>query len=880
MVIRIWPQNAPWALNARPGDKLQLCAGPHLIAQVIPASFGRQTCNAVSKAYPTFVALRTIAQYRLLRRLGDGGMGEVFLAEDTRLERRVALKVMSAELARDEAQRKRFRAEAKAASGLSHPNICVIHEVGETPEGRPFLAMEYVEGQSLAELLQQRRLRIPEVLKLGIQVAQALQAAHARGLVHRDIKPANIMLDASGRTKVLDFGLAKRFTEEELGTATTSVPLTRTGMLIGTPHYMSPEHALGRDLDQRSDIFSVGVVLYEAVVGQRPFLGRTVGEVLNELINHQPEPLGLDHPLYSPALDRVIFRCLEKDPAKRYPSAEALAADLLELQKQAEQAASRQTETCCPPPLASAPPAAPRINLQTTSGRSRVGLAIAASVALAALLGLALLANSRGWFGRRGGPPASATSVLPPNSVAVLPFDNFSPEGDTDYLSEGLTEEITAALSRLRGLKVAARNSAFTFKGKKDDIRKIGAALRVGAILDGSIRKVGKQIRVTAQLINVADGYNMWAETYDRTVDDIIAVQRDIARQIAARLQSGEEPANASFAQINPQAHEYYLRGRLFWNKRTETALAEAVGLFQQAIARDPNYADAHAALAATFLVQPLYSKQLRASECAPRARASAMRALELDPACAEAHAVLGTLQSDAHNLKAAEEHFRRAIALDQNNATAHQWFGRYLLLHGKRLQALAELQIAADLDPLSPAIQTSVVQWRYLGGEYDRAIVDAQKLIDAFPDFPAAHMTLIMARFMKGQYQQALSDIARARSAGARAEDPLAFLDAEGYAWARLGERAKAESILARLESERQKGQQVDGAIGFVLIGLKEYDKAAEVFERLAATECFDEGLLIDPCFDEVRNLPRFQTLLKKVGLVTGIGDSSPGPA
>ena len=391
---------------------------------------------------------RRIAHYRVVRKLGTGGMGEVLLAEDTQLERSVVIKLMSAELARDAKQRKRFRAEAKAASGLSHPNICVIHDVGESEDGRPFLAMEYIDGQTLDVVMQQRRLKIREVIGIGIQVAEALQAAHAQGIVHRDIKPANIMLDKRGQAKVLDFGLAKRFTQDDPAALTTA--LTRTGYLVGTPHYMSPEQVLGRDVDPRSDLFSLGVVLYELIAGQRPFLSKSVGEILNLIVNQQPEPLGLENPLFSPALDGIIFKCLEKDPVKRYPSGRALADDLNRLRADSERAAAlasgRETPVATPAPKIVPLPAG-SAQKRSWLTADRVVL-IALAVAVIGILAFTLL---------RGRKPTSDTSltakgaaaanVPAEKSVAVLPFDNFSAEKDSDYLSDGLTEEIMTALA-------------------------------------------------------------------------------------------------------------------------------------------------------------------------------------------------------------------------------------------------------------------------------------------------------------------------------------------------------------------------------------------------------------------------------------------------
>jgi serine/threonine protein kinase/TolB-like protein/Tfp pilus assembly protein PilF len=801
-----------------------------------------------------------IAKYRVVRRLGMGGMGEVFLAEDTELERSVAVKVMSTELAKDPEQRKRFRTEAKAASSLVHPNICVIHEVGETEEGRPFLAMEYVEGQTAAMLAERRRLKAREVVEIGIQVAAGLEAAHGRHIIHRDIKPENIIVDRSGRTKVLDFGLAKRLAPDELG-ATSSLAQTKTGVLLGTPYYMSPEQVLGRDVDHRTDIFSLGTVLYELIAGQRPFLGRTFGEAINNVVNHQPEPLRPDNPLLPESLERVVFKCLEKDPAKRYPSARALSEDLAEVRRELEQTA--------PSPLTSAPPSAlisgPR-NAPETRGRSAVPVWIPGLAALLLLLAAfgAFIASRH--VRQTAGPMADKGGGvgLQHRSVAVLPLDNFTGDPENDYLSDGLTEEITTALSRISGLKVAARNSAFAFKGRKQDARKVGEALRVSTLLEGSVRKMGKQIRVTAQLINVADGFHLWSETYDRSADDIIGVQEDIARRIAERLQGKVDlPPQPA---VDPEAHRLYLQARLFWNKRTEAGLNRAVQLFQQAIDKQPSYAAAHAGLAATYVVLPQYSLAARASHYRPLARAAAQRALELDAGCAEAHAVLGHLQSELKDFRGAEEHFQNAIRLAPNYATAHHWYGLYLGTHGQKQKALNEFLAAMELDPLSPVIRTVVSQWYYLQHDFDRAIVEYRKVIEDFPEFPLARDLLVAAFLQKGQYEEALAELDKVLPL--RSGQPLAGLEMKAYALARAGRTDEARKIKADLEQQRAKGDPVEVPLILVYLGFREYDNLLDILEKMFASGDLPCELLSDPMFDECRELPRFQQLLQSSGI------------
>jgi TolB-like protein/Flp pilus assembly protein TadD/predicted Ser/Thr protein kinase len=867
-----------------------------------------------------------ISRYRVVRRLGAGGMGEVLLAEDTALERFVALKLMSSELAKDENQRKRFRSEAKAASALNHSNICVIYEVGETDDGQPFLAMEYIEGQTLDVLLRQRRFAIREVLPVGIQIAEALDAAHSRRIVHRDIKPGNIMLDRRGQAKVLDFGLAKRLEQDQASDTTfLSSALTKTGVLIGTPYYMSPEQVLGRKLDHRSDIFSLGVVLYELIAGQKPFLGKTVGETTNSIVNQRPGSLGITDPVLSAALDKIIFKCLEKDPENRYGAAKELATELGQVQRELEGAsvanarektlvlATAQPGMGTPPPTAPDPGGREQTKLWQLAGKasepgygSQIVLTWFIILLAATALGFYLVDNRAGriafsvvdvvlvglvgywWVSRRPRPdsgqsrqpgiemagprgPAVADAAAQEKSLAVLPFANFSAEKDSDYLSDGLTDEITSALSRLPGLKVAARNSAFAFKGRHEDARKIGDALRVTMLLEGSVRKSGPQIRVTAQLVNVADGYHLWSESFDRDVSNVIAVQDEIARQIAERLRM-EIGADTSAAMrqrraINPQAHELYLQARHFWNKRTRADIEQAVQLFGKAIDADPAYADAHAALGASYVLLPGYAYR-PASEYLPLARSAATRALELDPTSAEAHTVLGDAATQLGDFDTAIPHFRRVIELNPNYATGRHWYGAALQEIGLMDEALVEYRKAEELDPLSPVIRACIPEWYYLTGQNEDAIVETEKALQIFPEFSALRKFLALALIRKGMYREALEHITRDRANNPGAP---ARLDLLAFCEARLGNEAEARKILAELEDFQKRGYDMSEEIGWALLGLRQYDQAVDAFERFCVSGILCRSTVRNPLLmDELRDHPRFQALLRKLEVNT----------
>jgi serine/threonine protein kinase/tetratricopeptide (TPR) repeat protein len=802
-----------------------------------------------------------VLHYQLIRLLGKGGMGEVFLAKDTRLDRNVALKLMSAELARDPNQRLRFETEAKAASGLNHPHICTVHEVGESEDQRPFIVMEYVDGETLDKACQQRKLKIREIIDIGIQLADALETAHSRHLLHRDVKPGNIMLNKRREAKLLDFGLAKHFKSDTPAPGGKSLSHTETGFSIGTPHYMSPEQALGRELDHRSDIFNVGVVLYELVTGDRPFQGSTVGETINCIINQQPAALGLANPKYTPALDQIIFKCLEKDPARRYPTAKALADDLRALKVAAEKGTQPAAR---PQPVSTTDGDGTKLwQMPHRIANRRLSWMAGALAGAAIMIAIGLIFHGLHPHTSSAGKNAPAGQAPQEKSIAVLPFDNISAEANTEYLSDGFTEEITTALSRVPGLKVVARNSAFAFKGKKQDSRKIAETLHVSTLLEGSIQKAGQQIHITARLVNASDGFQLWSQTYDRGVEDIIAVQEDIARRIAEQLQPTEAGTVVKAKSIDPEAYKLYLQGRQYWNKRTEPALREAITLYKKALDKDPTSADAYAGLAAAYCVLPGYSFSSRPSELMPIARAAANRALEFDASNPEAHAVLGNLAADQGEFTEAEQHLKQAIANDPNYATGHHWYGRYLNCRGRMQEGLKEFQKALDLDPLSPIIHATIPDWYLINGQYDQALLESDKVIDQFPEFAHAHMIKVEAFLLQNKFNEALDEIEKARAL--MPEEKLALLDARGYALARMGKEDDAKKILEQLNEQLKQGKPLELKIAVVYIGLREYDHALDQLEKLSATGNLEFGISVEPIMRELRDLPRFHNLLER---------------
>jgi serine/threonine-protein kinase len=820
---------------------------------------------------------REIGHYKIKELLGKGGMGEVFLAHDTKLERLVALKVLPVEVANDSERIKRFVREAKAVSALNHPNIITIYEIGKTNDTH-FIATEYIEGETLHSRLSGERMNIKSVLDIAIQTAGALDAAHRAGIVHRDIKPENIMIRPDGFVKILDFGIAKlieRHSESaETKAATATKGLTRDGIVIGTASYMSPEQARSKQIDARTDIFSFGVVLYEMLTGKQPFKDESAIDTISSIISKDPLPLSQIAPDSPSELNHIVEKSLRKDREERYQTAKDLLIDLKDVRLNLE-FQNKLERTGLPSREESKAQFLSRTTSDTSHTTSSAEYIIneirshkPVLTAVLAILLLAIVGFGYLFFANRS---ANATQI---ESIAVLPFENQNL--DAEYLSDGLTESIINNLTKLPNLRVISRNSVFRYKGKQADSAAVGQELNVRAVLTGRIVQRGDNLIISAELTDLQDNKQIWGQQYNRRETDAFTLQQEVSRDISDTLRkqlTGEQQQRlARHDTVSPEAYQLYLKGRYHWNKRTAADVRKSVAYFQQAIDKDPSYALAYAGLADACILIPSYNSPTDAypndspDDAYPKARAAAMKALEIDETLAEAHAALATVMYEYEgNFAESEREFKRAIEINPNYATARQWYAEYLLRMGRNEEAVAEIKRAQELDPLSLIIN-SIVGVAYMENrQYDQAEEQLRKTIEMDANFSRAHMFLAQAYERTEVFEEAISEHEKRFVL-----DGMTPEEADRKATAlREAHRISGAKGYWRKQIEMYESGQISWTLTRVAsfyAQLGDHDGAFALLEK--AYEKRQIRNLKSPIFDPIRSDPRFHNLLLRLEL------------
>ena len=825
----------------------------------------------------------TLSHYRIISKLGEGGMGEVYLARDTKLERNVAVKLLADELSKNPDRLQRFIQEARAASALNHPNILTIYEVGET-DGKHYIATEHIEGETLRRLIMQG-LNTREALDAIVQVASALAAAHQAGIIHRDIKPENVMLRPDGIAKVLDFGLAK-LTEIQTLSSDTSAPTvarkdTNPGTIMGTVQYMSPEQARGKIVDARTDVFSLGVVLYEMIAGRVPFAGESSTDVLAAILEREPAPLARFAPEAPAELQRIVNKSLRKKVDDRYQTMKDLLLDLKELRDElaleeklersirpvSGRTENRRTlivdaEVTREPGIRNSSAA----TVQTTSSaeylvgqiqRHKRGAAAGVLILVLAAIGLGY------WL-------FSNRSVISKQieSVAVLPFVNESRNPDAEYLSDGMTETLISSLSQLPNLNVKSRSSTFRYKGKETNPQEIGKELNVQAILTGRVGQRGDQMTLSLELTDARTENVIWSEQYNRKQADLVALQSEIARDVSSKLRSKlsgtDEQRLVKSYTANPEAYQLYLRGRFSWNKRTVDGLKQAAEYYKQAIQKDPAYAIAYSGLAETYVLFPVYSVA-SPRESMPQGKAAALKALEIDDSIAEAHAAFGLyLGNYSWDFAASEKELRRAIELNPKYPTAHHWLGNVPLLNLQRFdEAIAAGRRAEELDPLSAIISADTAFNLIFARRYDDAIAQLQRTFSLDPNFYYAHYLLGWAYYGKGMYREAIPEYRKSLELN---PDPYAK-SLLALALSKSGGRVEAVKLRDELVAESARRYLPGYHIAVANIAIGDKDAAFAFLEKdigERGPQC--TSFAFDPALDDLRSDPRFAAMVQRI--------------
>ncbi len=788
---------------------------------------------------------KSLGPYTILELLGSGGMGEVYLAQDSRLGRRVALKLLPDHFVTNEDRLRRFRQEARAASALNHPNIITIHEIGEA-ETTHYIVTEFIEGETLRALLTRNRIEFVRALDIATQTASALAAAHVAGIVHRDIKPENIMLRRDGYVKVLDFGIAKLMPEgpsPSMGMSFETTP----GLIVGTAHYMSPEQAQGLKVDERTDIWSLGVVLYEMLTGQLPFKGKTSSHTVVSIVEQRVPPL-VRGPEVPVELERILMKALNKHPEERYQTTKDMLVDLRMLQRDLDSGVKANTTQEI-------------ANAHTSSVRSfvRIGkpywlTAMAVAVLLVTIAGIAYFTRS------------NKKSI---NSLAILPFVNATSDPSTEHLSEGITESLINNLSQIPRLRVMARTTVFSFNGQNLDSRKVGSDLGVDAVVTGRVTQLADTLVIQVDLVDVSSGAQIWGERFNRKLTDVVTMQEEISREISEKLHlrmTDEERSRVSKRHtINAEAYQSYLKGRYHWNKRTQDGLKKSIEYFSEALEKDPTYAQAYAGIADSYNTLARFNF-LRPQEAYPKARAAVTKALEIDETLAEAHSSLAVVKMDYEwDLPGAEREFKRAIELNPSYPSAHQWYGLLLVSRGQTEEALAETKRAQQLDPLSLIVDMGVGGLYIYARRFDEAIGHLEKIRDLHPEAFQPDSNLAYVYEIKGMTDEAVASYLKSRTLAGDTAERIAALKA---AYAVSGWKGYLQKRVEEMK-EHARLQRYISPFSVALL----YAQMGEKNQALAWLEkTYEERnyrllfIKVDARLDSLRSEPRFLDLVRRI--------------